>query len=277
LPLCVTEARYLINLALLRGHGNYGVTFTAKNHFGSMRFPDSPWGPGPLHHYGSLDVPLGTYSCLVDLIGSEHLGGKTLLYLIDALYPAVDNSGEVIRFKSFGEDWCSSLFASQDPVAIDSVGFDFLRAEPESIYVQRGRGLDNYLHEAALAGHPPSGTFYDPDGDGVALATLGVHEHWNDPGKKQYSRNLGTGQGIELIAMRPVGRRDFLSAAQIDLTGDGLLDAHDLATFVQAWLSRPGDPGWSALADLSGDDRVDFNDLAWLSEGWDPWLQGQEP
>jgi hypothetical protein len=26
-----------------------------------------------------------------------------------------------------------------------------------------------------------------------------VHEHWNNPRDRQYSRNLGTGEGIELI------------------------------------------------------------------------------
>jgi hypothetical protein len=58
---------------------------------------------------------------------------------------------------------------------------------------------DNYLHEAAQANKPPSGTVYDPENDGVPLQSLGVHEHWNNPTSKQYSRNLGTGNGVELI------------------------------------------------------------------------------
>ena len=58
---------------------------------------------------------------------------------------------------------------------------------------------DNYLHEAALANKPPSGTTYDPEGDGTALQSLGVHEHWNSPKEMKYSRNLGTGRGIELV------------------------------------------------------------------------------
>jgi hypothetical protein len=58
---------------------------------------------------------------------------------------------------------------------------------------------DNYLHEAAQAGNPPSGTVYDPENDGIPLKSLGVHEHWNNSTDKQYSRNLGTGEGIELI------------------------------------------------------------------------------
>jgi hypothetical protein len=59
--------------------------------------------------------------------------------------------------------------------------------------------VDNYLHEAALAGDPPSKTRYAPDGTGAALTSLGVHEHWNNPEQKQYSRNLGLDRGIELV------------------------------------------------------------------------------
>ena len=58
---------------------------------------------------------------------------------------------------------------------------------------------DNYLHEAALANKPPSGTAYDPEDDGTALESLGVHEHWSNPKEMKYSRNLGTGTGIELV------------------------------------------------------------------------------
>jgi parallel beta-helix repeat protein len=60
-------------------------------------------------------------------------------------------------------------------------------------------GAQDYLHEAALAHNPPSGTFYDPERNGIPLSSLGVHEHWNNPVDKQYSRNLGTGDGIELF------------------------------------------------------------------------------
>jgi hypothetical protein len=58
---------------------------------------------------------------------------------------------------------------------------------------------DSYLHEAARAEAPPSGSVYDPERDGACLKSLGVHEHWNDAIHKQYSRNLGTGDGIELV------------------------------------------------------------------------------
>jgi hypothetical protein len=201
LPRCVTEAKYLINLALLRPHTGAGVTLCAKNHFGSIRFPSvtrhQGWTPEPIHNYGGRSKPMDTYNCLVELDGHKHLAGKTLLYFIDGLYPAEHESANVMKWASFGDDWFSGVLASQDPVAIDSVGFDFLRNEPRCTQVV-GQP-ENYLHEMALADNPPSGTFYDPEHDGIRLESLGVHEHWNNAVQRQYSRNLGTGTGIELV------------------------------------------------------------------------------
>ena len=205
-PKVVTESKYLINLALLRAHIMFGVTLTAKNHFGSVYFPNNGgWTPRPLHSTGVRGRPPGSYNCLVDLIGHKQLGGKTLLYLVDGIYPGEHNETKVIRFASFGDQWAASLFASQDPVAIDSVGLDFLRNEPRATQV-RGNA-DAYLHEAALAPKPPSGVVYDPNKEGKPLASLGVHEHWNNAADRQYSRNLGKPEGIELIALAPSKRR----------------------------------------------------------------------
>lgn len=202
LPKCVTEAKYMINLALMRAHTLFGMTLCAKNHFGTTYFPNARgWSPSPLHEHGSRNDPMGSYNCLVNLNGHEHLGGKTLLYMIDGLYPARNQSGTVIRFAHFDNDWFSSILMSQDMVAIDSVGLDFLRNEqalnPNVVDVTGNP--DNYLHEAASANNPPSGTKYDPEADGTGLESLGVHEHWNNPKEMKYSRNLGTGNGIELV------------------------------------------------------------------------------
>jgi len=60
-------------------------------------------------------------------------------------------------------------------------------------------GVDDYLHQAADSNNWPEGVIYDPEEDGTPITSLGVHEHWNNAADKQYSRNLGTGQGIELI------------------------------------------------------------------------------
>ena len=82
---------------------------------------------------------------------------------------------------------------SQDPVAIDSVGYDFLRSEFGSRLATDAKNngnkfaMDAYLREAALANNPPSGTVYQPDG--TRLASLGTHEHWNNATAMQYSRN----------------------------------------------------------------------------------------
>lgn len=198
LPQQVTAAKYMINMALLRAHGMAGVTLIGKNHFGSVYFPnDGGWSPRALHNYMLRTMPMGSYNALVDLMGHRHLGGKTMLYMLDGLYTAAHNEASVYRWQSFGNQWASSMLMSQDPVALDSVGLDALRNEPLATEV---RGTpENYLHEGAQAAKAPSGTIYNPDKSGP-LASLGVHEHWNNATDKKYSRNLGRKEGIELIA-----------------------------------------------------------------------------
>lgn len=210
LPACVTGATYLINVGLLKGHSLAAVTLCAKNHFGSVyrentgpQDPHRGWNPSHLHEtLTTFRRPMGTYNALVDLMGHKDLGGKTLLYLIDALYAAPHQSQRPEKWQSppFSGHWTASLFASQDPVALESVMVDFSAAEPTA--VRMVGAVDNYLHEAALAHEPPSGARYDPEGDGTPLESLGVHEHWNNPQQRQYSRNLGSGPGIELITGR---------------------------------------------------------------------------
>jgi len=226
LPYCVTGARYIINMALFRGHDIAGITSLAKNHFGSVWHDvSSHSGWTPRHMHDSCDVhdrPMGSPNALVDLMGHRHLGGKTLLFMIDALYGHHYQGSGPIRFQSFGNDWCKSIFTSQDGVALESVALDFLRNEP--VCDDRVRGaVDNYLHEAALADSPPSGVFYDPEGDGTRLESLGVHEHWNNAADKQYSRNLGTGDGIELVTSRP--------PPAVDFNKDGVVNFLDFAIF----------------------------------------------
>jgi uncharacterized protein (DUF362 family) len=196
-PQCVTEAKYHVNVALSRAHDLMGVTQVAKNFFGAVYFEGRGFTPEPLHGYASRDLTMGSYNCLVDLLAHKHLGGKTMLYLVDFLYVAVSQNARVVKYQSFGDHWCSSLFASQDPVAIDSVGLDFIRTEPKA---RECRGYpENYLHEAALAGKAPSATVYNPDQSREPAASLGVHEHWNNANDRQYSRNLGKREGIELV------------------------------------------------------------------------------
>lgn len=62
-------------------------------------------------------------------------------------------------------------------------------------------GVDDYLHQAADPSWWPAGIIYDPDGSGEAMGSLGVHEHWKNAAKKQYSANLGLPNGIELLSV----------------------------------------------------------------------------
>jgi hypothetical protein len=263
-------ATYLINFPVLKGH-SCGVTVCAKNHYGSLlRCPDGYLrGAGTLNYYNLHDTladmgnlpELGHYRALVDLMGHPELGGKTLLYLVDALFCGYYWDSHPYKWKMppFGDgatgDWPSSLFVSLDPVAIDSVGYDFLRHEWPHVVRGRngqlGEGPQDYLHEAALASDPPSGAFYDPARTGQRLSSLGVHEHWNNPFDKQYSRNLGTGDGIELVALtatRPEAELaihrsdpDWVLSWQGSLTNFQLQMAHRLEPPI-TWTPVPTPP-----------------------------------
>ncbi len=217
-PESYVRADYLINLANLKSHNDMaGITLCAKNHYGSLvRKPARTSDRYDMHKDLPRNKPgMGHYRPLVDLMGHKHLGGKTLLYLIDGLYAgkhAKERAPRKWNTSPFDGDWTSSLFASQDAVAIDSVGFDFLWTEWDD--APHWSGTSDYLVEAAMANDPPSGTFYDPDhkGDVVPLASLGVHERWNNPADKQYSRNLGTGNGVELLKLTQAAN-EVVSAA----------------------------------------------------------------
>jgi len=210
-PTCLTGAEYLINIAGLKGHTLASMTVCAKNHLGSFFNANGSAGAPNIHPFisvkgggrGAAPQTAGSYNGLVDLNGHPQTGGKTILYIVDAIYATQHNEfrlATACKWTSapFNGHWTSSIFASQDGVAIDSVALDFLRNEPTISPTVTGP-VDNYLHEMALADKAPSQTAYDPAKSGKPLASLGVHEHWNNATEKKYSRNLGTGQGIELI------------------------------------------------------------------------------
>jgi sugar lactone lactonase YvrE len=212
---------------------------------------------------------MGHYRPLVDFMGHPEIGGKTVLYLIDGLYPNKHALNWMHDFPykwqtaPFNNDWASSFFASQDPVAIDSVGFDFLYNEWPQANGPGGDGADDYLHEAASIPNPPSGYTYDPNHDGRLTASLGVHEHWNNATDKQYTRNLGTGKGIELVTAA--------SAGWPDLTGDWFVDFKDFARLANAWRSTSGSLNWDPCCDISsttGDGVIDEKDLYVLCDNW---------
>ncbi len=227
IPVPFAQAAYIVNFAVLKGH-SVGVTLCGKNFYGALlRCPDGYYrdangaNQGGTPNYNSMHastpdptipgIPgMGHYRAIVDLMGHPALGAKVLLNLVDGLFGGYYWDSHPVKWNMppFNGNWPSSLFASQDPVAIDSVCYDFLHTEWPAVVNNGGGatnalqgGAEDYLHEAALADDPPSQTFYDPGKTGSRLSSLGVHEHWNNPIDKQYSRNLGTGQGIELISL----------------------------------------------------------------------------
>jgi hypothetical protein len=196
---CAVDADYLINLALLKGHVGQGVTLCAKNYYGVTSIK-SNWRLNAHNNFDQDKSGKPKYMTFTDFLGHKDLGGKTILFLIDAVYGNKFVNG-VPQFKwqmaPFNNNWPSSLFASLDPVAIDAVGTDFILNEfPDAPDL---KNCDQYLIESALANNPPSGTHYDPEQDGTGIGSLGVMEHWNNARDKQYSRNLKSGNGIELV------------------------------------------------------------------------------
>lgn len=211
LPQAVVDAVYLINVALLKGHEISGVTLGAKNHFGSIRYPHKDHGK----YVSQMKGAKGDYNAYVDLMGSPNLGGKTMLYIVDGLYGMQTNVGEPQERdrwrRLFNGEWSASYFMSQDPVAIESVCLDFLWAEFQkelgysgAEWFPKGSSIncDNYLIEAAKGINAKLGN-YTPNG--VVIGSLGTQEHWNNAADKQYSRNLGTGDGIELVKVATSG------------------------------------------------------------------------
>ncbi len=214
------EMDYMINVPTLKGHKRAGITAFAKNHFGSHTRGDAT------HLHNGLIAPnetdpyragYGFYRVATDMMAHEILGGKNLIYLMDALWSAGAEVHKPSKWKNapFNDHWSSSIFISQDPVAIESVGYDFLRAEyteeqhPDETFVQM-EGTDEYLHHAADSTTWPDGIVYDPENDGTPISSQGVHEHWNNEIDREYLRNLGLDEGIELKT------RDYANNTQDD-------------------------------------------------------------
>ncbi len=212
IPQEYVNASYFINIPCLKSHDSGGITLAAKNHQGSI-LQDGAQTSGQsaydMHYslpdHDGTDGGTHRYRHLVDYIGHEHMGGKTMLNIVDGIWAGRSWEGWVEKWQMepFNDDYPSSLFLSQDNLAIESVCFDFLLTEyedkPSTQRYPYFAGTSDYLVQAADPENWAPGVTYDPEGDGSTLGSLGVYEHWNNPADKQYTRDLGTGEGIELI------------------------------------------------------------------------------
>jgi hypothetical protein len=218
LPQAIESADYVINLANLKPHMRAGVSFCAKNFFGTPsqgcnRLHPSLVAPNEGDQDSSLITNSGyeKYRVFVDIMGNKYLGKNTMLFIIDAYYggPYHDQKHPVkYQMEPFNNNWCASLLMSQDEVALESVALDILKTEFNG--VNQGThispnwlGVDDYLHQAADSANWPDSIDYTPNGDGIPISSLGVHEHWNNAIDRKYTKNLSPGGdpnvGIELV------------------------------------------------------------------------------
>jgi len=259
------DAEYLINIPMLKGHMRAGMTMFAKNHFGSQTRVDAS------HLHGGLVAPAeapnvtrgayGLYRVQVDILGHALLGGKNLVYLMDALW-ATDYELDVpLRWQMppFNNGYSASLFASLDPVAIESVGYDFLRSEftaervpAAGTYVQMP-AVDDYLRQAADSANWPATIVYDPDNSGLPLGSLGTHESWNNAASMQYSRNLDpAGVGIELVQASQSTRTERLASRTVGTGATAAFSVVAIGTspLTYQWQRKAaGSQAWTDLVD----------------------------
>ena len=194
LPTIVVDAKYIINMPILKRHPiDYGVTLSGKNFFGTWIEPVVK-----VHKYHQSGFTYGNPTPQTDLFAHKNIGGKTILYIGDGTFATKADHCTIAKFEMypFNNDWTNSLFFSQDPVAIDSVMYDFLYTEG----CNPCEGSQNYLHQSA----EPNADTYDPENDGEFLnQSLGVHEHW-DTSVEIFSSNRYSGKehnGIDYIAI----------------------------------------------------------------------------
>ncbi|MEJ5308887.1 MAG: DUF362 domain-containing protein [Anaerolineae bacterium] len=140
----LVNATYLINMPIMKKH-LMGVTLSFKNHFGSIA------DCAPLHDWIANDGPHngGTrYNPLVDIYRNVHILGKTVLTIGDALFGNwKDNISKPSPWSTFGNAAPNSLLFSTDPVAIDCVMSDLIKAETWMF-----DHYDDYLVYAAACG-----------------------------------------------------------------------------------------------------------------------------
>ena len=284
----MVDADYLINLACLKAHERAGITMCTKNHFGShTQSAASHMHPGLMwiEEWGStMRDDYGMYRVLVEWMGHEKAGGNTMLFMVDGIWGGPEATMKPVRWQMypFEDDWPNSIFASLDPVALESVGYDFLRTEftlanhpdpweGKTITFSQYNAIDDYLHQAAdpsnwpatiysESGTPAAFAGYDPEDDGSFLTSLGVHEHWDNEINMQYSRNLGTGEGIELVKIRDKEEvaveiyAPDLDPPVIDgVADDAVWDSTDWTYIDQVWIPYAAD---ISSSDFSGAFKV---------------------
>ena len=207
-PVPYAEAKYLINMANLKSHTGAGVTLCGKNHYGSLirKPPDKGYYdmhgslPEGIHGSGALPGRRGPDGARAHrrqdpaLFNRRSVPGSAShrTYSPQVVQPPLSTGNGLPAFlpprtRSLSIPWPSISSGLNGTITRTC-------PEPTTTCTKRHWRIN-----------PPSGTFYDPDHatNTTRLASLGVHEHWNNAQEKQYSRNLGKEQGIELVRFGP--------------------------------------------------------------------------
>lgn len=166
---------YLINVPILKAHSGIPMSLGFKNHMGSINYVTDS-GSDDLHQYFD---PAGNYysqyyNPMVTVYQHSHIAPKTMLTMGDCLFGAFGVTESARNSWSvFGDQAANSLFFARDPVSIDCVMADVLRAEG---VVSTSRAYD-YLfcaQEAGLGtcegsrGSPGGNPFQLPYGSGYS-------------------------------------------------------------------------------------------------------------
>lgn len=175
---CFYNARYIVNMPLLKGHEGQAITFGSKNFYGINGLKPI-WFENDGKHPG--------LSALTNYMTNENFGGKTVLWVMDAMYPTRDVGG--VPDKKWAEAPfngrpASSFIMSLDGVAEESVSLDFFY-QHYSDEISNNGGMNNA--EAYMIA--------------AAQANVGVHEHWNNNIDRKYTKNINPQaiSGIELV------------------------------------------------------------------------------
>jgi len=234
------EADHIINMPQLKGHGGASITLSLKNHYGSAEIGTQGrehWHDYIYQHnsgYGNNGI-----NPLIAINLNPVFVEKTRLIIGDGLYghPTLNYAAPVL-FRSFGNNPPEILFFGVDPVAVDSVMFDYLQRECRASG-QPARN-DDLNREAALAG-------------------LGVNEHWNSDTTRKY--NAIEYAEVDLDQVIPPGIKYG------DVSGDNEITAYDAALTAQNAISLITFTAEQATkADVSGDGQITAYDAALIAQ-----------
>jgi len=160
----LVEAKYLINMPIMKGHPLAGVTLGFKNHFGSSN------NPSGMHDYVRTSYNhIDDYNALVDLYSNPHIRKKTILTIGDGIYGSRQlHNTPPEPWKTFDDCSPCSLFFSVDPVAIDCVMHDLLKAERGSDQPQTSNVYLKLAAKAGLGVYEQGDPWCTPYGDGYS-------------------------------------------------------------------------------------------------------------